>query len=111
MADDFFLDESVYDGVMTDLQNVGHKIGASHKALSDVLLEYDGAWGNDDIGKAFAQKYFGEDGNGARADLVALGGVEDNLVESGDVGKKNARLFASVDNDTAVKIDKTPPKK
>ncbi|MFD9888105.1 hypothetical protein ACFWY9_02095 [Amycolatopsis sp. NPDC059027] len=106
MADEFYLDEAAYDGIMTDLQNIGHRIGTSYKGLADVLLEFDGAWGSDDIGKAFEKKYLGEGPNdGARADVVALGGVEDNLDKSGDVGKKNARNFASVDRDTAKKMD------
>jgi hypothetical protein len=106
MADEFYLDESAYDAIMTDLQNVGHEIGGDFKRLSDVLVQYDGAWGNDDIGKAFAMKYLGEkDKGGALSDIPALAGVEENLVDSGDIGKKNARNFSEVDKETAEKMD------
>lgn len=106
MADEFFLDEAAYDGIMTELQGVGRKIGSSYQGLADVLLEYDGAWGGDDIGKAFANKYLGmTPDSGARGDVVALGGVEDNLVKSADIGMKNAANFASVDHDTAKEMD------
>lgn len=106
MADEFYLDEAAYTGIMTELQGVGHKIGSSYQLLADVLLEYDGAWGGDDIGKAFANKYLGAGPDeGARADVVALAGVEDNLDKSADIAKKNARNFASVDEDTAREMD------
>ncbi|GAA4531754.1 hypothetical protein [Amycolatopsis samaneae] len=106
MADEFYLDEAAYDGIMTDLQSIGHGIGSSFQTLADVLLEHDGAWGTDDIGKAFAKKYLGEGpDDGARADVVALGGVEENLDKSAEIGKKNARNFASVDRETAKKMD------
>ncbi|GAA1981819.1 hypothetical protein [Amycolatopsis minnesotensis] len=106
MADDFFLDETAYDAIMTDLQSTGQKIGESYQLLTDVLLEYDGAWGGDDIGKAFEKKYLGDsDDSGARGDLKAFDGVEDNIKEVADIGKKNAKTFAGLDHDTAQRLD------
>ncbi|MDT8912077.1 hypothetical protein [Amycolatopsis sp. PS_44_ISF1] len=103
MADDFYLDEGAYDGIMDDLKTVGTAYGDGFRKLTAVLDQYDGAWGGDDIGKAFAEKYI-EEGH-VNDHVNNYGQGEEGLVESAKNGKESAKTLAELDYENAKDLD------
>lgn len=105
MADEFFLDESQFRGVTSDIRSTGSKLQAAHRTLNDTLGQFQGCWGDDDIGKAFEGNYW------ANAEKVRIGLAEagPGLVTTGDNVQKKADQLADVDDETADWLDKQVP--
>jgi hypothetical protein len=103
MAERFFMDGPALKRDTEHLHDTGHKLGAAFSRLTGVLDEHYGCWGEDDIGKGFAENYvdpekkFRENGK-----LVsdAIPGLADDIEEARVV-------FAGVDEENAERIDKT----
>lgn len=101
MADDFYLDESAFEGVTDSLVTTGMNLDDAVKELNDVLLATEGCWGDDEIGKAFASNYW------AIAEQVRTGmeGAGTGIVETARTMRKSAADLASVDEQTAKSLD------
>ncbi|MEV0679407.1 hypothetical protein AB0I60_23075 [Actinosynnema sp. NPDC050436] len=101
MADDFYLDPEGFRAFTRELRDVGEDLGEAQRQLSEVLLQYRGAWGKDQIGKAFQQKYLQpadqlEEGSGRAAR---------GLVQSAGDAQGLANDLAGLDEDAARWMD------
>ncbi|MFD9697999.1 WXG100 family type VII secretion target [Lentzea sp. NPDC059081] len=58
MADNRFrLDPALVQSAVAQVTEAGEAVTAALAKLNGVLDHFDGCWGDDDIGKAFEQKY------------------------------------------------------
>jgi hypothetical protein len=102
VADRFELDESDARAAGKRAQNAGERLLAAHRELVAVLDDREGCWGDDEIGKAFANKYVGM-ADGTRTNTEILGS---NLVNTGEGIGVIAAGLADVDEDNARRIDR-----
>jgi len=101
MADDFYLDPDGFRGVSCDLRQTGTDLKAAQQRLSDILGQYTGAWGSDDIGKAFEKNYYPN----AEKVRTGAGTGADGIVDSAGDAQKSADNLASVVEDSAKQLD------
>jgi hypothetical protein len=101
MADEFFLDEDEHREFTKSLENIGLGLISDHQTLSDKLAPYQGAWGTDEIGKAFEGNYLVN----AEDLMAATKGAGEALVETAKYSQESADYLASVDDETARWID------
>jgi hypothetical protein len=101
MADEFYLDPDKFRVVSRDLGQAGTDLKAAQQRLSGILVQYTGAWGSDDIGKAFETNYY------ANAEMVRTGAgtAGDGIVDSARSAQQSADNLASVDEESAKKLD------
>jgi hypothetical protein len=101
MAENFYLDEPALDGVADGVLVTGTNFTTAHTKLNDTLLATQGCWGDDDIGKAFEGNYW------ENAEKVRTGteGAGEGLVGTSKNMKKSAANLASVDEETAKRLD------
>jgi hypothetical protein len=102
VADRFELDENAAVAAGRRARTAGLRLREAHRELVAVLDDHDGCWGDDDIGKAFANKYV-QTADGTRENTKILA---TNLVDTGDYIVDAAREFAGVDEDNARRFDR-----
>jgi hypothetical protein len=101
VPDRFELDEKAAEDAGHRAQEAGQRLREAHRALVAVLDDHDGCWGDDDVGKAFANKYVQKaDATRENTKILAT-----NLADTGDYIVDVAREFADVDEDNARRID------
>ena len=101
MADRFELDESEAVDTGERAQDAGRRLLDAHRDLVAVLDDHEGCWGDDDIGKAFANKYV-EIADGTRENTSVLAA---NFSDAGTYIVDVAGELADVDEDNARRID------
>jgi hypothetical protein len=101
VADRFELDENGAVEAGERARSAGQALLAAHRKLVAVLDDHDGCWGDDDLGRAFANKYVQvADGTRENTEVLAT-----NLVDTGTYIVNAARKLADVDEDNARRID------
>ncbi|WAL66527.1 hypothetical protein ORV05_01530 [Amycolatopsis cynarae] len=103
MAEDFRLDPDRLSAATRRLGALGERLRNSFQTLTRVLDEHDGCWGDDDIGKSFAKNYVPsatQARDGARQ-------ATDGIIQLRGDTDKAAKVFQSVDHDSAQRIDET----
>lgn len=105
MGENFYLDDGLMRHVTTKLAAVGDDFGASQKKLTETLKQYEGCWGEDDIGKGFAKQYCDD------ADKVLTGTGKDGeyLTDAATTTQKSADNLNKLDEDAAKRIDSRVP--
>ena len=106
MAEKFHLDNHLMRHVTTRLADIGGDFAASSKKLTRTLDQYEGCWGEDDIGKAFDKQY--SDNAGKLLDIHKQDGKY--LTEAAENAGKSADNVDKVDTKTARKIDSKVPR-
>lgn len=107
MPDDFYLDPAEFRVVSRDLRDAGRDLEAAQRRLSDVLDQYTGAWGSDDIGKAFEKNYY----ENAEKVRIGSGKAAGGIIDTARNSQKSADNLASLDEESARRLDaKTKPK-
>jgi len=107
MADKFYLDPDEFREVSRDLREAGTDLKAAQRRLSRILDQYTGAWGSDDIGKAFETNYY----ENAEKVRIGAGKAGDAIVDTAGSAQKAANNLASLDEESARKLDaQTKPK-
>lgn len=101
MADEFYLDPERFRVVSRDLHDVGTDLKAAQRRLSGILDQYTGAWGSDDIGKAFEKNYY----ENAEKVRTGSGKAAHGIVETAGNAQKSANNLASLDEESAKKLD------
>lgn len=101
MAEEFYLDPDLYRQATRQLEEAGKKLEAAQKRLAGTLDQYEGCWGDDEIGKAFQKGYY----DNAEKLVDGLGKAATGLVESASVARQNAEDFMKLDQDEAQRID------
>jgi hypothetical protein len=105
MADKFYLDEDAFDDFARDLREIGKEFDLGQRELAQTLNMYTGAWGNDEIGKAFEKNYW-ENAEKVREGTEDAG---EGVVDTARQSKKFAHYLDSLDEETARKMDKKKP--
>ncbi len=101
MPDRFELDENEAVDAGHRAQKAGQRLREAHRALVAVLDDHDGCWGDDDIGKAFANKYVQvADGTRENTNVLAT-----NFSDAGAYIVDVAGELADVDEGNARRID------
>ena len=101
MPDEFYLDPAEFRVVSRDLLDAGTDLEAAQRRLSDVLDHYSGAWGSDDIGKAFETNYY-ENSEKVR---IGSGKVAGGIIKTARGAQKSADTLASLDEESAKRLD------
>ncbi|GHF44857.1 uncharacterized protein YukE [Amycolatopsis bartoniae] len=101
MAENFRLDPAALEEATRRLGSLGDRITTAYHELAGVLDEHDGCWGEDDIGKAFAQNYVPNAKQVREGAEQAGPGVIELRNDIDDASK----TFQSVDEDEARRID------
>jgi hypothetical protein len=101
VVDRFELDEDAALDAGERAMSAGERLLEAHRALVAVLEENDGCWGDDDIGKAFANKYVNlADVTRANTEILAV-----NLAGVGDFINSAVADFKATDEDNARAVD------
>ncbi|WP_143517406.1 hypothetical protein [Pseudonocardia sp. MH-G8] len=101
MADRFELDENDAVAAGERAQTAGRRLLDAHRDLVTVLNDREGCWGDDDIGKAFANKYVQvADGTRENTNVLAT-----NFSDAGTYIVDVAGELADVDEGNARRID------
>jgi hypothetical protein len=105
MADKFFIDQSGVKSVTQELGHLAADLKTAQRKLSDVLAQYEGAWGTDEVGEAFEKNYYQK----AEEDRKGLGEAAEGMAASAESIQKAADNFVGLDEAAAKKYDETPP--
>jgi len=101
MADEFYLDPDEFRVVSRDLREAGTDLKAAQQRLSGILDQYKGAWGSDEIGESFEKNYY----ENAEKVRIGSGKAGDGIVDTARNAQKSADNLASLDEDSAKKLD------
>lgn len=101
MADEFYLDPDRFRAVSRDLREVGTDLNAAQRRLSGILDQYTGAWGSDDIGKAFEGNYY----ENAEKVRIGSGKAARGIIATAGNAQKSANNLASLDEESAKRLD------
>jgi hypothetical protein len=101
MADEFYLDPAEFRVVSRNLRDAGADLKAAQQRLSDVLEQYTGAWGSDEIGKAFEKNYY----ENAEKVRIGSGKAAGGIIKTADGAQKSADTLASLDEESARRLD------
>lgn len=101
MADNFYLDPEGMSRATGKLRDLGNRLEGSFKKLEGVLDQHDGCWGGDDIGKAFEKNYV----PAATEARKGAGDAAHAIVQTSDDADKSSKVFQSVDEKEAQRID------
>jgi hypothetical protein len=107
MGENFRLDPEGLDNANAELLVVGNTFGAAYDNLVLVLDDHHGCWGDDDIGKAFAKNYV----DSAREVRDGAKGSVDGIHELHDGVDESSTTFQSVDEESAILIDRSVTEK
>jgi hypothetical protein len=102
VAERFELDEDAAKDAGDRAGSAGQRLRDAHRELVAVLDDRDGCWGDDDIGKAFANSYVEfADGTRDNTKMIAT-----NLADTGKYVVSVVDEFVDADADNAREIDR-----
>lgn len=104
MADDFFLDPVELQDLTNKLEATGVALGDAQRTLSSRLDKHKGAWGRDDIGKAFEKGYY----DNAEDIRVGAGNAASGISDTAHNIAESGAAFQSVDEESAAWMDSHP---
>jgi uncharacterized protein YukE len=105
MADKLFIDLEGMRAATQQLTHLAADLKTAQQKLSDVLGQYDGAWGTDEPGQAFEKNYYQK----AEEDRKGLGEAAEGMSASSDNMQKSAEFMESLDSSAAQAFDELPP--
>lgn len=82
------------------LEQAGERFSEALHALKSTLAQHDGCWGEDDIGKSFAQKYVKPAGQNVDNSETAHRSVDEVAGEL----REGGRALADTDRDSAARV-------
>ncbi|ONI87847.1 hypothetical protein ALI144C_07850 [Actinosynnema sp. ALI-1.44] len=101
MADEFFLDPNGFQRFTNGLDDAGTDLGNAYRKLSDVLTQFKGCWGDDEIGKGFQKNYY-KDAEDLRE---GAGKLSKGLVETAANASQKGKSMAELDEESARILD------
>ncbi|SEF38522.1 hypothetical protein SAMN05421837_1262 [Amycolatopsis pretoriensis] len=105
MADKLFIDPEGMRSATQQLTNLAADLKAAQGKLSDVLAQYEGAWGTDEPGEAFEKNYYQK----AEKDRKGLGNAAEGMAASARNMQKSAEFMEGLDSSAAQAFDEQPP--
>ncbi|WP_370942281.1 WXG100 family type VII secretion target [Amycolatopsis sp. cg5] len=101
MTENFYLDPAEVAQATGRIKAANDDLSSAFEVLESVLLEHDGCWGHDDVGKTFEQKYV----KPATEARTAIGNSIENTGGTASNLEQASSEFQGLDQESAARLD------